>query len=61
MTQELLKLAIAVLGSKQDAERWLATPKSALGAETPSDYASSPKRMAEVKNVLNGIEHGVFW
>lgn len=56
----LLVRATEVLQDKDEALRWLKTPKKALGGEVPLDLADTEVGADEVKDLLGRIEHGVF-
>jgi len=49
-----------VLGSEQDALRWLRTPVPALDSETPISHLAQPNGENDVLTVLGRLEHGVF-
>jgi len=46
-------------GNKDAARRWLASPKVALGGETPLAFASTPEGSDYVLKLLERMEHGV--
>lgn len=52
--------AIEVLGSLDEARRWFANPKRALGGKTPMEFCDTEPGAGEVFNLLGRIEHGVF-
>lgn len=49
-----------VLGSSQNATRWLKEPMSVLGGETPLSLLDTDEGTQMVGNILGRIEHGVF-
>lgn len=60
MTANVVKTrAIEVLGDREAAERWLSTPKPALGGRIPIDLARQGEEQ-QVLELLGRIEHGVF-
>ena len=46
-------------GNDEAARRWLASPKVALGGETPLAFASTPEGSDYVLKLLDRMEHGV--
>lgn len=42
------------------ARKWLQTPQTGLGGETPLDFASTEVGAREVENLIGRLEHGVF-
>jgi putative toxin-antitoxin system antitoxin component (TIGR02293 family) len=58
--KELLQTATRIIGSEENAKKWLKTPKKVLGGQTPLDVAKSETGAREVFRVLGRIEHGVF-
>jgi len=57
---ELLKLAIETLGSKQAAVEWMSRPCRPLGNVKPEDLLNSDEDICKVETVLGRIQHGVF-
>ena len=55
-----LTRAVEVLGSEQDAQRWMRGPILSLNNQRPCDLLKMASGAKEVLNVLNAIEHGVF-
>lgn len=53
-------LAIAVLGSQEAAERWLASPAMALDQRKPIDLLQSSDGTDLVKTLLTRMEYGVY-
>jgi putative toxin-antitoxin system antitoxin component (TIGR02293 family) len=56
----LLSKAISVLGSKDEANKWLNSPQFGLGGAVPLDYAKSEIGAREVEKLLGRIEYGVY-
>jgi putative toxin-antitoxin system antitoxin component (TIGR02293 family) len=57
---EVLLIAQEVLGSREAAERWIATPAIALNARRPIDLMSTPQGAELVKRLLAQLDHGVY-
>lgn len=49
-----------ILGSQEEASRWLQTPNRALGGRTPMDLLDTEPGNRQVEDVLGRIEHGVY-
>ena len=47
-------------GDSRAAERWLSSPKRALGGAVPSELAETEAGAREVEALIGRIEHGVF-
>jgi putative toxin-antitoxin system antitoxin component (TIGR02293 family) len=56
----LLSKAITVLGSQDEANKWLKSPQFGLGGAVPLDFAKSEVGAREVENLLGRIEYGVY-
>ena len=56
---DILEKAIDVLGSKEEAERWMDRPAIGLDNRKPIDLLASAAGAEEVKNYLIRLEHGV--
>jgi putative toxin-antitoxin system antitoxin component (TIGR02293 family) len=56
----LFQRAIEVMGSEDEARRWLLQPQKALGNLVPLDYADTEPGAREVEDLLGRLEHGVF-
>lgn len=56
----LMKRALAVLGSADDAQRWLSSPQFGLGGAVPLDYAETEIGAREVEDLLGRIDAGVY-
>ena len=52
--------AESVLGSKAEAELWLASPALALGRRRPLDLLATPAGADLVKELLDRMEYGVY-
>lgn len=57
---QMLNRTIEVLGSKEQAVRWLKNPRTYFGGKPPLDFADTELGSREVLNLLGRIEHGVF-
>ena len=49
-----------VLGSQEEASRWLDTPNRALGGRTPLELLDTDLGSRQVEDVLGRIAHGVY-
>jgi putative toxin-antitoxin system antitoxin component (TIGR02293 family) len=58
--QRLLKTASDVLGSDQEARRWLNHPQPGLGNIAPIEFAKTELGAREVENLLGRIEYSVY-
>ena len=47
-------------GDSRAAERWLSSPKRALGGAVPYELAETEAGAREVEALIGRIEHGVF-
>ena len=47
-------------GDSQAAERWLSSPRAALGGATPLELAKTEAGAREVEALIGRLEHGVF-
>ncbi len=47
-------------GDREEARRWLSTPKRALGARVPLEMIKTEVGAREVEDLILRIEHGVF-
>ena len=47
-------------GDTAAARKWLQTPQTGLGGETPLDFASTEVGAREVENLIGRLERGVF-
>ncbi len=52
--------AIEVLGSREEALRWLRTPVRALANRTPLSLLTTTEGVTQVEDTLGQIEHGVW-
>ena len=57
---EVIHRAIAVIGDRSDAMRWLGTPVRALNYATPISLLHTAEGREAVISVLGRIEHGVL-
>jgi hypothetical protein len=58
--EELIVRAIEVLGSRDEAMRWLGTPVRALNLATPISILGSKEGVERVNDVLGQMEHGIW-
>lgn len=56
----LVRQAIEVFETQENARKWLTEPAYGLGGATPLRYASVEPGAREVERLLGRIEHGVF-
>lgn len=57
---EVLARATAVLGSQEEAERWLERPASGLNQRRPIDLLSTPAGVELVETFLQRLRYGVY-
>ena len=57
---EILAKATAVLGSQQEAERWLEQPAVGLDQRRPIDLLVTPAGTKIVEDFLTRVEFGVY-
>lgn len=57
---EVFAKASEVLGSEDEAKRWLAEPAMALGQRRPIDLLASPAGTELVEDLLVQLEYGVY-
>jgi putative toxin-antitoxin system antitoxin component (TIGR02293 family) len=57
---EILARAIEVFGTREEAERWLATPAIALDQHRPVDLLASPVGIEMVEQLLGRLKFGVY-
>ncbi|HTW71259.1 MAG TPA: antitoxin Xre/MbcA/ParS toxin-binding domain-containing protein [Acetobacteraceae bacterium] len=57
---EILGRAVALFGSKTEAEAWLERPAMALAQRKPIDLLSTPAGIESVEELLTRIEYGVY-
>ena len=60
MKKYLLDNAARVLGSAEQAQQWLKTPKKALRGKIPLENADTEIGALEVEDLPGRLEHGVF-
>lgn len=58
--EPVIQQAIRVIGSREDAMRWLGTPVRALGFATPISRLHDSAGKDQVLSVLTNLEHGVL-
>jgi putative toxin-antitoxin system antitoxin component (TIGR02293 family) len=57
---EILSKAVTVLGSQEEAERWLSQPAMALEQKRPIDLLSTSAGVELVEDLLTRMEYGVY-
>lgn len=57
---EILSRATSLLGSQEEAERWLERPAMALDDRRPIDLLSTPAGLELVTDHLTRLEYGVY-
>jgi putative toxin-antitoxin system antitoxin component (TIGR02293 family) len=57
---DILTKASSVLGSRQEAEQWLARPAIALEQRPPLDLLATPEGRRLVEELLERMEYGVY-
>lgn len=57
---EVLTKAEEVLGNREDAEQWLATPAIGLNSRRPIDLLATPQGAELVKTLLDRMAYGVY-
>ena len=57
---EILVRAIDLLGSQEEAERWLLAPAVGLEQRRPIDLMATPTGTALVEQLLDRIDHGIY-
>jgi uncharacterized protein (DUF2384 family) len=58
--QPTIQRVLEVIGSREEAMRWLGTPVRALDYATPISRLCDPTGREEVLSVLSKLEHGVL-
>ena len=58
--ETLKKLATDILGDRNKAEQWLATPIKALNEKTPQSLVENTEGIEEVVVILRKIKAGEF-
>lgn len=56
---EIVARALQALDSAEAARKWLSTPHSMLGGESPLDHMDTVTGMEEIKSMLYHIEYGI--
>jgi putative toxin-antitoxin system antitoxin component (TIGR02293 family) len=59
-TEEIIRRAVEVIGSKAEAMRWLGLPVRALDYATPISLLHTAQGCEAVRTVLGRLEHGVL-
>jgi putative toxin-antitoxin system antitoxin component (TIGR02293 family) len=57
---EIIAKAAAVLGSKEEAEKWLNRPATGLNQRRPIDLLATPAGARLVEDFLQRLEYGVY-
>jgi putative toxin-antitoxin system antitoxin component (TIGR02293 family) len=57
---EVLAKAEEVLGAREDAEQWLATPAVGLNSRRPIDLMATPQGAELVRTLLDRMAYGVY-
>jgi putative toxin-antitoxin system antitoxin component (TIGR02293 family) len=57
---EVVTKAEEVLGSREDAEQWLASPAIGLNSRRPIDLLATPQGAELVKTLLDQMAYGVY-
>lgn len=57
---EILAKAIAIFGSREEAEQWLERPAIGLDQRKPIDLLATPAGVELVENLLGRLEYGVY-
>jgi putative toxin-antitoxin system antitoxin component (TIGR02293 family) len=57
---EILAKATEVLGSQEEAERWLQRPAIGLNQRRPIDLLETPAGLELVEDFLERLEYGVY-
>ncbi len=57
---EILAHAIALFGSRREAEEWLVRPAMALDERSPLDLLATPAGLQLVEDLLQRLEYGVY-
>ena len=58
--EPIVERAIEVIGSREEAMRWLGTPVRALSYATPISCLGEPAGPEQVLALLTQLEHGVL-
>lgn len=58
--QRITQQALALFEDEEETQRWLSTPKVALGGETPLDSLITDAGAKKVEELLYRAEYGVF-
>ena len=57
---EIMAKATQVMGSQEEAERWMTSPAMALDQRRPIDLLSTPAGVELVEDLLIRLEYGVY-
>lgn len=57
---EVMAKAIAVMGTREDAERWLVSPAIGLERRRPVDLMATPAGVKLVEDFLERLRYGVY-
>gem|GEM_PF-5574232 len=58
--QPIINQALELFEDKEETERWLSTPKVALGGETPLEALKTDAGAKKVEELLYRAEYGIF-
>jgi len=59
-TKRILRQALELFEDEDETQRWLSTPKRALGGETPLAVLETDKGRKKVEELLYRAEYGIF-
>jgi len=60
IVEPIIERATEVLGTRQDAMRWLGTPVRGLAFATPISLLGTEEGARRVNDVLGQMEHGIW-
>ena len=60
LVEAVIERAVAVIGDRAQAMRWLGTPVRALDYATPISRLHGPQGQDDVLRILTQLEHGVL-
>ena len=58
--ERIVRQAEELFEDKQETQRWLSTPKEALGSQTPLDALATDAGAKQVEELLYRAEYGIF-